>query len=94
MIKILATSKDPCYKCFGSLGGMFSFGLFIYGIVLLATVPSIETAELVVIIIFCVSEFLIQLKLFLCLILVALIPLICILVCIYACFCSNKDKPA
>jgi hypothetical protein len=53
-----------------------------------------ETGEIVVMSLFLVSEFLIQIQVFLCLIFIALIPLICLLVCFYACFCKEGAKVA
>lgn len=92
-IQILVLSRDPCNKCITSIGGCCSFGLFIYGIIIMSTLP-LHTTELVVMIIYCVTETLIQRKLFACLVFIALLPLLCLLFCIYACFCSNRERPA
>jgi len=39
MIKTISLSHDPLNRCAINLGSVFSFALFIYGIVILATVP-------------------------------------------------------
>jgi hypothetical protein len=92
MIKSLALSRDPLNRCTIGLGGAISFALFVYGIVVLATVPEMNTSEIVVMSLFLVSEFLVQIQLYLCLIFVALLPLLCFFFCIFVCFCKDRNK--
>lgn len=55
MIKSIALSKDPLARCTMNIGGGISFALFIYGIVILATVQSMQVTEIVVISMFLAS---------------------------------------
>lgn len=93
LLEGIVQSLDPCYKCIKCLGGLFALTLFVYGIIILANVP-MSTVEFVMIIIFCVSEFLIQLKVFLCLLFIVLLPVICIVLCFYVCCCGEGRKEA
>ena len=53
-----------------------------------------QKGEIIVMSLFLVSEFLIQIQVFLCLIFIALIPVLCLLICFYACFCKEGNKEA
>lgn len=93
MIKTIALSKDPLARCTMNLGGGISFALFIYGIVILASNSSqMKAAEIVVISVFLVSEFIIQIQIFACLIFIALLPLLCLGFCFIVCCCKTGNK--
>ena len=70
-----------------------SFGLFIYGIIVLIKYP-MNWVEVLVIIIFLIAEFLIQIQVFACLILVALSPLFCFCCCVYVCLFKDPERQA
>lgn len=55
VIKNLALSRDPLNRCTISIGSVISFALFIYGIVILATVSEMKTGEIIVMSLFLVS---------------------------------------
>ena len=82
MIRTLALSRDPLNRCLQTITGGISFALFIYGIIVLCKYPMIWV-EVVVMVLFLVSEFLVQFQVFACLILVGLSPLFCLCCCFH-----------
>ena len=93
MIKAIALSKDPITRCTMSVGSGISFALFIYGIVVMS-MYEMKPAEIVVMVLFLLSEFIIQIQVFLCIIIMALIPVLCIFCCIFLCCCRQGEKQA
>lgn len=93
MIRSLAMSKDPFNRCIQTIAGGISFALFIYGIVVLAKYPMIWI-EVLVMVLFLISEFLIQFQVFACLLLVVLSPLFCLCCCFYVCLCKEGARQA
>lgn len=75
-----------------TITGGCSFALFIYGIVVMCKFPMIWV-EVVVMVLFLLSEFLIQFHVFACLILLALVPLLCLFCCVFVCCCKDGEKP-
>jgi hypothetical protein len=94
MIKTIALSQDPINRFLISVCSVLSFALFIYGIIVLSKEEPMHSAEMVVIILFLISEFLVQLKMYLCLLLLALSPLFCIFCICFVCFCKEPEKVA
>lgn len=54
MIKTVALSKDSLTRCTISVGSGISFALFIYGIVIMSTMP-MQTGEIIVMVLFLIS---------------------------------------
>jgi hypothetical protein len=94
MIKNIALSRDPLFHCTIKVGSGVSFALFIYGIVVMSMYQPLNGAEMTVIILFILSEFVVQAHIFICIIILALIPVFCIFYCLFICLCKQAEKPA
>ena len=91
MIKGIALNQNQCGKFLLQVNEAASLGLIGYAIYLLAIIP-MGAATMGVIIGYIVIEFFLHLQIFLCLIFVALIPLLCVFICFYACCCASQKK--
>lgn len=91
LIRVIGLSFDPCNRLLINFTGGGSFALFIYGVVLLFT-SSLTVAEYIVISIYVFFEFIAHFQIFICLLIMALIPLLCIIFIIYACFCHKEKR--
>lgn len=93
MIRSIALSRDPLTRCTINMGSIVSIGLFVFGVVVMAELP-LKLPETIVIVLFLISQFLIEIQFFACMIFVAFIPLLCLFCCIFLCFCKQKQKQA
>lgn len=93
LIRVLGLSFDPCNRLLINFTGGASFAMFIYGVVLLFSSP-LTVAEYIVISIYVFFEFIAHFQIFICLLIMALIPLLCIFFIIYVCCCQKGEKKA
>ena len=83
---------NSCKRFIINITDYLSLGLFIYGIVVLAQNPQVTSLEMGIIITYIILEFFTHIKIFIFLLILALLPLLCIILCFYSCFCSHEKK--
>ena len=91
LIRVVSFSWNPTIRWILNITGGSSFILLIVGIVILSTIE-VNEPEKVVIITYIVLEFVAHFQFFVCLLIMALLPLFCIFFCIYLCCCQKGER--